>query len=98
MGHRVHRGGFDAPDGIAPVDAYQTLFAFLAGVTVVAICIYLWIQDVSVRGEAVSKTAKGNWHSSGLRHRDMAVSAQQQERRKHQVHNVKGSAARKACA
>lgn len=52
-------GGFDAPDGIAPVDAYQTLFAFLAGVTVVALCIYVWIQDVSVRGEAVPKTAKG---------------------------------------
>ena len=46
-------------DGIAPVDAYQTLFAFLAGVTVVALCIYLWIQDVSVCGEAVPKTAKG---------------------------------------
>ena len=52
-------GGFDAPDGIAPVDAYQTLFAFLAGVTVVALCIYVWIQDVSVRGEAVPKAAKG---------------------------------------
>ena len=52
-------GGFDAPDGIAPVDAYQALFAFLAGVTVVALCIYVWIQDVSVRGEAVPKTAKG---------------------------------------
>jgi len=45
-------GSFDAPGGIAPISAYQMLFGFLAGVTVLALCIYVWIQDVSVRGAA----------------------------------------------
>ena len=44
-------GGFEAPNGTTSIDAYQIMFAFLASVTVLALSIYVWIQDVTVQGK-----------------------------------------------
>ena len=44
-------GGFEAPNGTTSIEAYQMLFAFLASVTVLALAIYVWIQDVTVHGK-----------------------------------------------
>ena len=39
-------GSFDSVEGVAPTAAYQAVFIFLAGITVLALAVYVWIGDV----------------------------------------------------
>ena len=39
-------GGYDMTDGAAPIAAYQAVFGFLAVITVLALSVYVWIDDV----------------------------------------------------
>ena len=44
-------GSFDSVEGAAPTAAYQAVFIFLAGITVLALAVYVWIGDVPTREE-----------------------------------------------
>ena len=42
-------GGYDMTDGAAPIAAYQAVFGFLAVITVLALTVYVWIDDVQTQ-------------------------------------------------
>ncbi len=44
-------GSFDSVERTAPTAAYQAVFIFLAGITVLALAVYVWIGDVATREE-----------------------------------------------
>ena len=45
-------GGYDMTDGAAPIAAYQAVFGFLAVITVLALSVYVWIDDVQTQDMA----------------------------------------------